>query len=159
MCCITVLYPALHSIRAIITPDNTDDKEWLTYWMIYGVITFLETFLGFLLHFIPYYEYARLCYFAWLLLPQFRGSAHMYDLFLKDILANHKDTIQDLIDRTTSVATDIQADATTAAKNTAKKAMEDPNLVLKAASKLNDLANQGGDDIAEASPTKPNKMD
>jgi receptor expression-enhancing protein 5/6 len=93
MCCITVLYPALHSIRAIITPDNTDDKEWLTYWMIYGVITFGETFLGFFLSMIPYYDYARLCFFAWLLLPQFRGSAHMYDLFLKDILANHKETI------------------------------------------------------------------
>jgi len=53
----------------------------------------------------------------------------------------------------------MQADATSAAKNTAKKAMSDPDLVIKAATTLNDLKNSATQESAESVPSKPNKMD
>jgi len=80
---VTVLYPAIHSIRAIQSSDKDDDKHWLTYWMIFGLFNFLETFVGFILAFIPYYAYVRLALFAWLMLPQFQGSKYLYENVIK----------------------------------------------------------------------------
>jgi hypothetical protein len=37
--------------------------------------------------------------------------------------------------------------------------MEDPSLVIKAATAMNDLKNSATDDSAEVKPAKPNKMD
>ena len=66
---ITVLYPAVHSIRAIESPGEEDDKIWLTYWMIFGVLNVAETFFGFVFWIIPYWGWIRLLLFVWLLLP------------------------------------------------------------------------------------------
>ena len=51
---VTVLYPAVHSIRAIESPDDSDDKVWLTYWMVFGMFNVAETFFGFVFYFLPY---------------------------------------------------------------------------------------------------------
>ena len=69
MTCITVLYPAVHSIRAIESPEEDDDKVWLTYWLVFGVLNVLETFFGFIFWFIPYWGWLRLVLFIWLLMP------------------------------------------------------------------------------------------
>ena len=87
---VTVLYPGLASIRAIISKEKDDDKVWLTYWMIFGLINFSEMFLGFLLYFIPYYEYVRLLCFAWLMLPQFNGADILYRSVVKPFLTDNK---------------------------------------------------------------------
>jgi len=101
---VTVLYPALHSIRAIQSKNEDDDKTWLTYWMIYGAFTFLETFFGFVLRFIPYFDYLKLGFFAWLMLPNFKGANVVYENVLKPILKDHKDTIEELISNTMNVS-------------------------------------------------------
>ena len=82
---VTVLYPALHSIRAIESPDEEDDKVWLTYWMVYGTFNVLETFFGFIFWFIPYWGWIRPGFFVWLLLPNFNGSKTIYDSVLRPI--------------------------------------------------------------------------
>ena len=66
---ITVLYPAVHSIRAIESPDEDDDKKWLSYWMVFGLLNVLETFFGFIFWIIPYWSWLRMGLFVWLLLP------------------------------------------------------------------------------------------
>ena len=67
---ITVLYPAVHSIRAIESDDGgSDDKVWLTYWMVFGTFTVIETFFGFIFYFVPYWDWIRLGLFIWLLMP------------------------------------------------------------------------------------------
>ena len=75
---ITVLYPAVHSIRAIESEADDDDKMWLTYWMVFGVPNVLETFFGFIFWIIPYWDWIRLGFFIWLLLPNFRGADTIY---------------------------------------------------------------------------------
>ena len=77
---ITVLYPAVHSIRAIESNDSgKDDKIWLTYWMVFGAFTVVETFFGFIFYFIPYWDWIRLGLFIWLLLPNFKGAENIFD--------------------------------------------------------------------------------
>merc|ERR1712037_810767 len=71
---LTVIYPALHSIRAIESNNDDDDKVWLTYWMVFGVFNVLETFVGFIFWFIPYWGYIRVALFFWVLSPNFKGA-------------------------------------------------------------------------------------
>ena len=94
---VTVFYPALHSIRAIQSNNGEDDKHWLTYWMVYGIFTFCETFFGFILAFVPYFEWVKLGFFVWLMHPQFNGATIIYNTVLKPYLADHKEQIEELI--------------------------------------------------------------
>ena len=91
---ITVLYPAIHSIRAIESEDEDDDKVWLSYWMVYGMFTVVETFFGFIFWFIPYWSWIRPGFFVWLLLPQFNGAKTIYESVLKPTLGKHKATLE-----------------------------------------------------------------
>jgi len=108
---ITVLYPAVHSIRAIESPDEEDDKIWLTYWMVFGIFTVAETFFGFIFYFIPYWDWLRLALFIWLLLPNFNGAKILYDGVICNLLKKNKDLIAKWIEMSRSAASNVQADA------------------------------------------------
>ncbi len=99
MTAITVLYPALHSIRAIESPEGDDDKVWLTYWMVFGVLNVLETFFGFIFWIIPYWDWVRLALFVWLLLPNFNGANVIYQTVVKPVMAKNKDLIHHWIEK------------------------------------------------------------
>ena len=101
---ITVLYPAVHSIRAIESKEEEDDKVWLTYWMVFGVLNVLETFFGFIFWIIPYWGWIRLGLFVWLLLPQFRGSKVIYDSLVKPLMEKNKELIQSWISKAKEAA-------------------------------------------------------
>lgn len=124
---VTVLYPAVHSIRAIESPDDSDDKVWLTYWMVFGMFNVAETFFGFVFYFIPYWDWIRLALFVWLLLPNFNGAKVVYEKALQPLLKEHKDLIQEWINKTTSAASDVQKQA----QSEALKAASDPSLISK----------------------------
>lgn len=119
----TVLYPALHSVRAIESPDEDDDKRWLSYWMIFGLLNVLETFFGFIFWIIPYWTWLRLGLFVWLLLPNFDGALTIYKSVFKPVLGANKDLIQEWISKVQNVASD--------AANEAKKQASDPTLIAK----------------------------
>ena len=108
---ITVLYPAVHSIRAIESPDEEDDKIWLTYWMVFGIFTVAETFFGFIFYFIPYWDWLRLALFIWLLLPNFNGAKILYEGVIRNLLNSNKDLIKKWIEMSRSAANNVQADA------------------------------------------------
>lgn len=124
---ITVLYPAVLSIRAIQSQGDDDDKVWLTYWMVFGVFNVLETFLGFVFWFIPYWEWLRLGLFVWLLLPQFNGAKYIYDKVLQPQLTANKATIEKWISMTQNVANSAKESGMEAAR----QAASDPTLVAK----------------------------
>ena len=121
---LTVLYPALHSIRAIESANKKDDKVWLTYWMIFGLFNVVETFFGFIFYFIPYFDWVRLGFFIWLLAPQFNGAQVLYESVLKKLLNENKDLIRDLINRTRMLGSQ--------AVNTAVTEATDPQNMAKA---------------------------
>jgi receptor expression-enhancing protein 5/6 len=108
---VTVLYPAVHSIRAIESPSDEDDKIWLTYWMVFGLFTTLETFFGFIFYFVPYWEWIRLAFFIWLLLPNFNGAKVLYEGAIKKILEQNKDLINKWISMTHSAVDSAKSQA------------------------------------------------
>lgn len=133
---ITVLYPAIHSIRAIESDDGgEDDKVWLTYWMIYGLFNVLETFFGFIFYFIPYWQWIRLALFVWLLLPNFNGAKTIYEGFVRQLILKNKDQINKWISMTASAATSVQKQA----MDEASKAASDPTLLAKGLSMANQV--------------------
>lgn len=81
---LTVIYPSLRSVKAIESKEEGDDKIWLTYWIIFGFFTVLEQFFGLFLAYIPYWNWLRLAFFCFLILPQFNGAKIVYEKVMKE---------------------------------------------------------------------------
>lgn len=65
--------PAFLSVRALESPGNQDDVQWLTYWIVFGFFNFLESFaLRVVLYYFPWYFAFKSTFILWLQLPQFR---------------------------------------------------------------------------------------
>ena len=136
--CLTVIYPAIQSIKAIESDGGDDDKEWLTYWTIFGIATLADEFAGFLLTFIPFYFYLRPVFFVFLMAPQTKGAMFLYKNFVGPLLKNNKEAIQNFIDEIKGSAGELQK----AAKEQALKELNDPTNMMKAAQMANQAQNQ-----------------
>ncbi|KAL9266667.1 HVA22-like protein [Drosera capensis] len=79
-----LLYPLYASVMAIESPSRLDDEQWLAYWIIYSFLTLLEMVLQPLLEWIPIWYSLKLLLVAWLVLPQFRGAAFIYQKFVRE---------------------------------------------------------------------------
>lgn len=65
--------PAYLSIKAIESPAQNDDVQWLTYWVVFGFFNFLESFaLRIVLYYLPWYFAFKSVFILWLQLPAFR---------------------------------------------------------------------------------------
>jgi receptor expression-enhancing protein 5/6 len=74
--------PAYLSFKAIESPGNDDNAQWLTYWIIFGFFNFAEGFaLRALLYYFPWYFSFKTIFILWLQLPAFRVSAPYYSTF------------------------------------------------------------------------------
>ncbi len=74
--------PAYLSFKALESPGNDDDAQWLTYWIIFGFFNFAEGFaLRALLYYFPWYFSFKTLFILWLQLPAFRVSAPYYSTF------------------------------------------------------------------------------
>lgn len=82
-----LLWPALNSIQAIESRTTFDDTQWLTYWLVFSVATLAEATLWPLLKWIPLYHVLKAVGLAWLVLPQFKGAAYIYE---QGLLPAHK---------------------------------------------------------------------
>ncbi|TDL22281.1 hypothetical protein BD410DRAFT_255574 [Rickenella mellea] len=100
--------PAYLSFKAIESPGQQDDVQWLTYWVVFGFFNFLESFaLGLVLYYFRWYFAFKTVFVLWLQLPAFRvssffghvpirchsllslqGAQKTYHVFLKPVLAN-----------------------------------------------------------------------
>ena len=129
---VTVLFPAVHSIRAIESEGKDDDKVWLTYWMVFGVFNVIETFFGFIFWFIPYWGWIRPGFFVWLLLPNFNGSKVIYDSVLRPICNKNKDLIKQYSEQFTSSLSDAQSLAKKAGAQAVSDAMTNPDVLTAA---------------------------
>lgn len=127
---VTVIYPSLHSIRAISSKDDNDDKIWLTYWMIFGFFHIIETFFSFILYFIPYYSWIRIGLFSYLLIPQFNGVEKVYTGVVKKLLDENKELIQRLLKETESIAASVESSVMDLKKD-ALNAATDPSLLAQ----------------------------
>ena len=132
---ITVLYPALKSIRAIESKDGgDDDKQWLTYWMVFGIYSVLDTFFSFVFWFIPYWGIIQPLFFLWLIMPQFNGALTIYEIVLQPVMKQNKDLIQKWAELFTTNLQEAQKSATSMGSQAVSDAMKDPTLLAAAAS-------------------------
>ncbi|CAL5214741.1 unnamed protein product [Lathyrus oleraceus] len=78
-----LLYPLYASVVAIESTSKVDDEQWLAYWIIYSFLTLMEMVLASLLEWVPIYYTAKVFLVAWLVLPQFKGAAFLYERFAR----------------------------------------------------------------------------
>ncbi|KAJ8475960.1 hypothetical protein OPV22_019687 [Ensete ventricosum] len=86
---ITLVYPLYASIQALESPSKLDDEQWLAYWILYSFLTLLEMAAESILYWIPVWYQIKLVLVAWLVLPQFRGAAFVYDNFVRQRLRKY----------------------------------------------------------------------
>ncbi|KAL5707041.1 HVA22-like protein e [Ranunculus cassubicifolius] len=72
------------SVIAIETTSKVDDEQWLAYWILYSFFTLIEMAIQPVLAWIPIWYDMKLIFIAWLVLPQFRGAAFIYERFVRD---------------------------------------------------------------------------
>lgn len=72
------------SVVAIESTSKLDDEQWLAYWILYSFLTLMEMLLQPLLEWIPIWYDMKLAFVAWLVLPQFRGAAFLYEKFVRE---------------------------------------------------------------------------
>lgn len=81
--------PAYLSFKAIESPGNEDDIQWLTYWVVFGFFNFTESIaLRMVLYYLPFYYAFKTLFILWLQLPQTRGARTFYLSVLRPIMAN-----------------------------------------------------------------------
>ncbi|KAL3512562.1 hypothetical protein ACH5RR_025279 [Cinchona calisaya] len=81
---VMLLYPLYASVMAIESPSKLDDEQWLAYWILYSCTTLVEILIEPILEWIPIWYTLKLAFVAWLVLPQFRGAAFIYDKFVRE---------------------------------------------------------------------------
>ncbi|KAK4256922.1 hypothetical protein QN277_006583 [Acacia crassicarpa] len=80
---VTLLYPLYASVIAIESTSKLDDEQWLAYWILYSFLTLAEMVLQPLLEWMPFWYDVKLVLVAWLVLPQFKGAAFLYERFVR----------------------------------------------------------------------------
>ncbi|KAF6137906.1 hypothetical protein GIB67_041779 [Kingdonia uniflora] len=86
---VMLMYPLYASVVAIETTSKVDDEQWLAYWILYSFLTLVEMALQPLLSWIPIWYDIKLALVAWLVLPQFRGAAFIYERFVREKLKQY----------------------------------------------------------------------
>ncbi|XP_022148075.1 HVA22-like protein f [Momordica charantia] len=76
---IMLLYPLYASTRALEKPSSRDHQQWLTYWVLLSFLTLFELYFSSITSWIPLWPYVKLVFFMWLVLPNFKGSAYVYE--------------------------------------------------------------------------------
>ncbi|KAJ9076763.1 ER membrane protein DP1/Yop1 [Entomophthora muscae] len=102
------VYPAYASFKAIESPEQDDDKQWLTYWMVLGFINIIEYFSDFLLYWVPFYFLVKTVFLVWLSHPYYRGAEVVYKSYLRDFLNKHSETIDKYLSRAKKAAQDVK---------------------------------------------------
>ncbi|GMN56596.1 hypothetical protein TIFTF001_025713 [Ficus carica] len=87
---LALLYPLYASVVAIESTSKLDDEQWLAYWILYSFLTLVEMVLQPALEWIPIWYDVKLVFVAWLVLPQFKGAAFLYERFVREQIKKYK---------------------------------------------------------------------
>ncbi|CAN6381301.1 unnamed protein product [Urochloa humidicola] len=69
--------------------SKVDDEQWLAYWILYSFVTLMEMVLESLIYWIPIWYELKLLLTVWLVLPNFRGAAFIYNKFVREQVKKH----------------------------------------------------------------------
>ncbi|KAI1256479.1 hypothetical protein MGN70_001603 [Eutypa lata] len=91
------LFPLFASYKALKTSDPAQLTPWLMYWSILSCVFLVESWVGFVLVWIPFYSYLRLCFLLYLVLPQTQGARYLYETYLYPYLEENETAIEEFI--------------------------------------------------------------
>lgn len=89
-CLVGTLFPTYLSLKAIESPEEDDDKLFLTYWVVYGLFSIIDLFLGFLVKAFPIYYTIKLAFLIWLFMPNTKGAIKIYALIIKPLFLKYE---------------------------------------------------------------------
>ena len=92
-CLVGVLCPTYMSLKAIESPEDDDDKQFLTYWVVYGVFSVIDLFTAFLIKVIPFYYTIKLAFLIWLFMPNFKGAVYIYNWLIGPLFRKYEGKI------------------------------------------------------------------
>jgi len=90
---IIILIYGYKSYKAIESEQKSDDEQWLTFWLIYSILNFIElwTDIYFIQDKIPFYTEIKLGLLIFL--GFLNGSKKIYHSFVRPLLKQHEQTI------------------------------------------------------------------
>jgi len=103
------LYPAYMSFKALETPDDGDDIQWLTYWVVFVLISFLDSVFGTVLSLIPLYHLVKLVFYVYLFYPKSKGATVIYNSFLRPLIQKYEGQIDATLGKVRSVGETIES--------------------------------------------------
>ncbi|CAO2148945.1 unnamed protein product [Urochloa humidicola] len=86
---VTLIYPLYASVQTMERSSKVDDEQWLAYWILYSFVTLMEMMLQSLIYWIPIWYELKLLFMTWLVLPNFRGAAFIYNKFVREQVKKH----------------------------------------------------------------------
>ena len=98
-CIIGITLPTYWSIKAIESPQEDDDKQWLTYWAVYAVFNFLDLFAKFILKIIPFYYVVKLIFLIWCFMPNTQGALFIYNKILRNIFLKNEGKLNKYVEK------------------------------------------------------------
>ncbi|KAF2205993.1 hypothetical protein GQ43DRAFT_406409 [Delitschia confertaspora ATCC 74209] len=93
----TVFLPVFISYKALHTSDPAVLAPWLIYFVTLTLLTTLENTFSFILDWVPFYSWIRLCLHGYLILPGSQGATFVYREYLEPFLYHHEREIDNLI--------------------------------------------------------------
>ncbi|CAK7213558.1 hypothetical protein SCUCBS95973_001835 [Sporothrix curviconia] len=91
------LFPLFASYKALNTSDPAQLTPWLMYWVVLSVVVLVESWTDWILVWVPFYQYFRLFFLLYLVLPQTQGARVLYQTHLHPWLAQHEAQIDEFI--------------------------------------------------------------
>ncbi|KHJ31731.1 putative hva22 family tb2 dp1 protein [Erysiphe necator] len=93
----TFLFPVFASYKALKTSDPSLLTPWLMYWVVLACALFIESWTTFILCWIPFYSWIRLCFLLYLILPQTQGANVLYISHVHPFLQKNEHLIDEFI--------------------------------------------------------------
>ena len=128
-CLVGVLCPTYMTLKVIESPEDGDDKQYLTYWVVYGLFSVIDVFTAFLVNRIPFYYTIKLAFLIWLFMPNFKGAVYVYNLIIGPIFRKYEPKFDKGVDKIVSKGKDFT--------DKAKETLEENQVkIIKEATKL-----------------------
>jgi receptor expression-enhancing protein 5/6 len=80
------VYPAYMSFKSMDTLSEEASRQWLTYWVVFASLAVSEQLASFIVAWIPFYFYIKICFLVWLYHPKFLGAQTIYSQVIRPVI-------------------------------------------------------------------------
>ena len=136
-CLVGVLCPTYLSLKALDSPEEDDDKHFLTYWVVYGLFSVFDVFTSFLINKIPFYYTFKLAFLIWMFMPNFKGSIYVYNIVIGPLFRKYEGKFDKGVEKIIKKGEKIKDKAIDAFEENKDKILKGPT-ILKSKVKKNE---------------------